>query len=1059
MALDTISTARLEITKIYIAAFNRAPDAAGLSNWMNQYTSGLMTYTQISQDFSNQAEYITKYPSAMTNSEYITAIYSNVFGRTPDAGGLTNWVNQLDAAATTGATRGNIMKTMLDAAGATGNTDGLRLTNQATFAVQAVVIDGVSDVTATAQLANITSDAATVTTANAAVDTVAANVGTGTGQTFSLTTAADISGVLKGSAGTTSITGDDTFNALIDQATAANSTITASDSIDGGAGADILNVTGVGTTLDVLGSALVTGIETVNIRATTANSLNASQIAGLTTVNANLGAGTVLVTNLATAASIGIIGNGTVVQGELAFAYATATDAITLNIANGVKQGAGDSITAAATIAAGNATGTATTVTINSTGAANVLDVVDLANATLTSVTINAATNLKGDFLSQATDQVAATGAVTISGAATTVEFTGAGLDNDIAIINASGLTAGGIIATLGTLSTQVVTGGAGNDTITTSGTVLTTGSVNAGAGTDTLVLGTNVADANTTTLAAKFTNFEIIRLGDSFDMSLFGSATGVELNAMTSKAITGMTAAQAANVKVLADQTTGVSLALAASSGTSDVLSITAGTGLTTAAATNLAALTANGFETINVTATPGTTATVGANKTTTIASFTADKVTTINLKGTAFSVTNAATTLASTIDASLLTGDGTVAGSKGLTIASTTFVNGSTVTGSSLIDNVTVAAGTEGVTLNLGAGNDLVTANVASLVADGANDGSINGGTGTDKITVTDTTTTLTDNHFTKMVGMEQLALSNTVGDLSVTTGSAFNTAFASGATITTGVIANTKAVTFNGGLSSVDTTFTVDATSMVGATAGSDITITTGSGNDTVTVTGDNTWIGATGDGSSIIVSTGAGADTISVTIGALAVQTTSQAITITGGTGADTITKVGTNKTDVAATAHFVVAEGDSTATAFDKVNGFDVADGTNFSDVIDFAGVGAVGTLATSTDSGTILSHSLTGGVALFDDAAVYATALVISSTNLADVVGYLHANTAALDTIAFAYDTDGNGANDATMVFNHGATTDSLVELVGITGVTSINATLTTATANTVAIA
>ena len=54
MALDTISTARLEITKIYIAAFNRAPDAAGLSNWMNQYTSGTMTYAQISQDFSNQ---------------------------------------------------------------------------------------------------------------------------------------------------------------------------------------------------------------------------------------------------------------------------------------------------------------------------------------------------------------------------------------------------------------------------------------------------------------------------------------------------------------------------------------------------------------------------------------------------------------------------------------------------------------------------------------------------------------------------------------------------------------------------------------------------------------------------------------------------------------------------------------------------------------------------------------------------------------------------------------------------------------------------------------------
>ncbi len=151
----------------------------------------------------------------------------------------------------------------------------------------------------------------------------------------------------------------------------------------------MLNVTGTGTVLDVLNGALVTGIETVNIRAVTANSLDASQIAGLTAVNANLGAGTVIVTNLATGASIGVIGNGTVLNGEIAFAPATAAAAITLNISGGTAMTAG--ITAKATLG-GGATGTATTATINSTGAANTVGTVDLANATLTSVTINAAT-------------------------------------------------------------------------------------------------------------------------------------------------------------------------------------------------------------------------------------------------------------------------------------------------------------------------------------------------------------------------------------------------------------------------------------------------------------------------------------------------------------------------------------------------------------------------------------------------------------------------------------------------------------------------------------------
>jgi hypothetical protein len=132
----------------------------------------------------------------------------------------------------------------------------------------------------------------------------------------------------------------------------------------------------------------------------------------------------------------------------------------------------------------------------------------------------------------------------------------------------------------------------------------------------------------------------------------------------------------------------------------------------------------------------------------------------------------------------------------------------------------------------------------------------------------------------------------------------------------------------------------------------------------------------------------------------------------------------------------------MASGDSNAVVggFDSITGFDISTATLMSDTLEFAGIAAIGTLATSTDFGTILTHQLTAGtgIARFDDAATFATALTINSVNLADVIGYLAANTATLDAIAFLYDSDNNGVNDGTMVYSN-QTTDSLVFLAGVT--------------------
>jgi hypothetical protein len=445
-------------------------------------------------------------------------------------------------------------------------------------------------------------------------------------------------------------------------------------------------------------------------------------------------------------------------------------------------------------------------------------------------------------------------------------------------------------------------------------------------------------------------------------------------------------------------------------------------------------------------------------------VASFTADKLNDINLTGTSVTLSNLATTVAVDIDGTALIGNGAAAASTaGLTVAGSAAA-GSTINGSAVRDVFTVGA--EGSAYNGNAGNDAITTTIAVLVADGVTDGTIDGGAGTDTIALTDTTgVTLTDNHFTSLSNLESLALSATgAGSVSITLGGTFNAAFADGATITTGALAANQDVALVGGLNNTGITLTIDAGNLVG-TAAETHSIVTGSAADTVTFSGDITYVGVAGAAQgTIVISTRAGDDTISVTTGTSAgtTSTTGQFLTITGGTGADSTTLSGINGDAVAtATAVFAVASGDSGTTVgtFDKITGFGLgaeATGT-VADRIDFAGAGAVATLGSSTDFGTILSHALTNGVATFDDVATHTTALTISSTNLADVVGYLAANTATADAVAFRYDDNNDGVLDATMVYSNQAA-DSLVQLVGTT-VLGVSATTTIATAGFIGIA
>lgn len=82
------------VTRLYVATFNRAPDAAGLYYWV--YDSGL-SIDQIAQSFFDQSETQALYPAQTSTSQKVITAYNNLFNRTPDPVGLSYWIGQIDS--------------------------------------------------------------------------------------------------------------------------------------------------------------------------------------------------------------------------------------------------------------------------------------------------------------------------------------------------------------------------------------------------------------------------------------------------------------------------------------------------------------------------------------------------------------------------------------------------------------------------------------------------------------------------------------------------------------------------------------------------------------------------------------------------------------------------------------------------------------------------------------------------------------------------------------------------------------------------------------------------
>ena len=81
--------------EMYIAYFDRAPDAEGLFYWGTRLADG-MTKEEIARSFFVQDETVALYPDAGDNAFLVDNVYRNLLERDPDAPGRAYWIEQLE---------------------------------------------------------------------------------------------------------------------------------------------------------------------------------------------------------------------------------------------------------------------------------------------------------------------------------------------------------------------------------------------------------------------------------------------------------------------------------------------------------------------------------------------------------------------------------------------------------------------------------------------------------------------------------------------------------------------------------------------------------------------------------------------------------------------------------------------------------------------------------------------------------------------------------------------------------------------------------------------------
>jgi hypothetical protein len=163
---------QIEITKFYLAAFNRAPETTGLNYWADLLDAG-ETLDQVVQTIYSLPVVQVIYPADINDHDFLQAVYHNVFGKVPDDKGLAYWTGRLHG----GVGRGEILLSMVNAG--LGTPDGTPgkdfVTNRVEVAKYAAIQQIRQDHEMTVAdlidlLGHVDATAASVTTARTTVD-------------------------------------------------------------------------------------------------------------------------------------------------------------------------------------------------------------------------------------------------------------------------------------------------------------------------------------------------------------------------------------------------------------------------------------------------------------------------------------------------------------------------------------------------------------------------------------------------------------------------------------------------------------------------------------------------------------------------------------------------------------------------------------------------------------------------------------------------------------------------------------------------------------------------
>lgn len=177
---------RAQLIEVYVASFNRAPDAAGLSYWSDQMGGG-MSLEQIARSFFVQPEAQAFYPSFLTTGEFVDRVYNNVLNRNADDAGKAYWVAQLDDP-TSGIDRAKFLLAVVNAAKTSSNAEDRAIIANKEAVGEYFAMKGLNDLAlAKSSMLAVTPSADSVTQAQMII-----NAGSGSGGVdYTLTTGID----------------------------------------------------------------------------------------------------------------------------------------------------------------------------------------------------------------------------------------------------------------------------------------------------------------------------------------------------------------------------------------------------------------------------------------------------------------------------------------------------------------------------------------------------------------------------------------------------------------------------------------------------------------------------------------------------------------------------------------------------------------------------------------------------------------------------------------------------------------------------------------------------